>query len=115
MFHQQQVGGAGQNEVARPPVCVHGPFDRQQDLWRSLDLIENDGARGEQRIGIALGLIENADIIESEIRPRWLNRLRQRGLAGLPRARQHSDGQDPKGRLEIATKPAWSNSFHVMK
>jgi hypothetical protein len=65
-------------------VCVHGPFDREQDLWRSLDLIENDGACGEQRIGIALGLIEDTDIIESEIRPCWLNRLRECGLASLP-------------------------------
>ena len=102
MFHQQQIGGAGQDEVAGPPVRVHGPFDRKQDLRRSLDLIENDGARGKQRIGIALGLIENADIVESEIGPRRLNRLRQGGLAGLPCARQHGDGQDPKGRLEIA-------------
>jgi hypothetical protein len=114
MFHQQQVGGAGQDEVPCPPVCVHGPFDREQDLWRSLDLIENNGACSQQRIGIALGLIEDADIIEREIRPRWLNRLRERGLAGLPCSRQHSDGQDPKGRLEIATKPARLNSFHVM-
>jgi hypothetical protein len=95
-------------------VFVHGPFHRQQYLWRSLDLIENDGACSEQRIGIALGLIEDTDIIESEIRPCWLNRLRECGLAGLPRARQHSDGQDPKGCLEIATKPAWFNSFHIM-
>jgi hypothetical protein len=114
MFHQQQVGGAGQNEVSGFPLCVHGPFDCEQDLWCSLDLVENDGARGEQRIGIALGLIENAKIIESKICPRRLNRLRECGLARLPRARQHSDGQDPKGRLEIATKPAWSNPFHIM-
>jgi hypothetical protein len=95
-------------------VRVHGPFDCEQDLRRSLDLIKDDGARGQQRIGIALGLVKDADIVESEIGPRRFNRLRERGFAGLPCARQDSDGQDPKGRLEIATKPAWLNSFHIM-
>jgi len=56
-------------------------------LWRSLDLIENDGACSEQRIGIALGLIEDTYVIESKIRPCWLNRPREGGLAGLPCAR----------------------------
>jgi hypothetical protein len=47
-----------------------------------------------------------APYLESEIRPRWLNRLRECGLARLPSDRHHSDGQYPKGRLEIATRPA---------
>ncbi|MGB8259669.1 MAG: hypothetical protein WCE75_04935 [Terracidiphilus sp.] len=97
MFHQQQVGGAGQNEISGSPLCVHGQFDCEKDLWCSLGLIENDGARGKQRIGIALGLIENAYIIESEIRPRRLNRLCERGLAGLPRARQTQGRARPEG------------------
>ena len=46
-----------------------------------------DGARAQQRIGIALGLIENAYIVESEICPCRLDRPRERGLAGLPRTR----------------------------
>jgi hypothetical protein len=93
---------------------MKSPGRRCVSTARPLDLIENDGARGKQRFWIALGLIENAYIIESEIRPRWFNRLRECGLARLTRARQHSDGHDPKGRLENATKPARFNSFHIM-
>ncbi len=41
-----------------------------------MHLIQDDGARREQRVWITLGLIEHTHIIESEIRPCWLNRLR---------------------------------------
>ena len=86
----------------------------QQDLRSSLDLIENDGARGQQRIRIAFGLIENSYIVESEIRPRRLNRPRECGFSSLPRTRQYGDGQNPKSRLDIAAEPPWSNLFHIM-
>lgn len=96
-FHQQEVGGASQNEVACPPERVHRSLHRQQNLWRSLHFIEDDGARSQQRVGIAFGLIEYTDIIESEIRPCGFNRLRECGLAGLPRARQYGDVRMPAG------------------
>jgi hypothetical protein len=38
----------GQDEVSSPPAGVHCSFDGPQDLRRSLDLIENDGARRQQ-------------------------------------------------------------------
>ena len=93
---------------------VHGPFDGKQDLRRSLDFIENDWTGRKQRIGIALCLVENADIVESEVGPRGLYRPSQRGLSGLPRARQDGNGQDSQCGLEITVKPARLNFVHIM-
>jgi len=42
-------------------------------------------------------------------------RRRGIGLAGLASNRQHSDGQDLKGRLEIATKPARFHCPRIIK
>ncbi len=56
---------------------------------------------------------------KAAIRPEQLRcfdeRRRGIGLAGLESDRQHSGGQDPKGRLEIAMKPARFRSPQIMK
>jgi hypothetical protein len=99
MFHQQEVCGAGQDKVASSAVGVDGAFDCQQYLGGSLDFIKNDGAGGEQRIRIARGLVENAQVIEGEVGARRSDRLCERGFPGLPCAGQDSDGHDSEGRL----------------
>jgi hypothetical protein len=70
------VGGARQNEVACPPEVSTACLTASK-IWRSLNLIQDARARSEQRVGIALGLIEHTHIIESEIETNWLNRLRK--------------------------------------
>ena len=114
LLHQQEIGRAGQDEISGPPAGVNGTLDGKQDLRRSLDFIENDWTGGKQRIGIALCLVENPDIVESEVGPRGLKRLGQGGFSGLPCACQDGNGQDSQGGLEITVKPARLNSVHIV-
>lgn len=74
--HEPEVGRAGEQEIARAPALVHRAFDCKLQRRGPLDFIQRE-------IGAGRG-----------------ERIDQDGLAGLPGARDHRDGQAaPSGRI----------------
>ena len=92
---REHVRGAGQQEAAGAIVLVHGFLDRQQQIGRALDLIDDrlvQSANEAHRIGLCG--VERRLVVEGDVGPPGLSHLpHQRRLAGAARADdQHHRG-----------------------
>ena len=114
-FHQEQIGGAGENEIAGATAFVHGAFDREQKPGRALNLIQDDRPRREQRVRIPLRLIQHAHFVQGKIRARRFDEPGKGGLAGLPCASQHANREHPQGRLQILKEPTRFQVVHAVQ
>ena len=94
--HQQQVGGARENEAAvlAGTVLIHRALDREKQVRLALNLIENDPVGApDQVIRAHSRALPNPKVVERQVETIVEKRLglHQRTLAGLTGTHQDDD------------------------
>jgi hypothetical protein len=50
------------------PASIHGSLDRQQEIRRALDLVDDEQTRRLQKgVWLALGPVQNLDVVEGQV------------------------------------------------
>ena len=89
LAHEEQIRRSGQQETTGCAILIDGPFDRAQQLGRTLNLIQRDWLGStDKQIGFVPSGIQHILIIERSVLPRSRSEvLDERTLPGLPCAR----------------------------
>jgi hypothetical protein len=96
LTHQQQVGGAGEQEPAGGALAVDGPLHGAQQIRLALHLGQCDrlGA-ADQRVGVAASGVHDIQVVQRQVTPFAGREIHGQGaLAGLACARDHHCGHD---------------------
>ena len=120
-LHEQEVGGAGEQEPALRRVAVDLDLEEIEELRRALNLVDGHPLEAlPQGLGVALGKLESFGPVQGDEHPVILSSelLSERGLACLPRTREHDDAHGGQGSAQLGgLKPGeewWVICIHMV-
>ena len=98
-LHHPEVLGAGQADGARTEAAgVHELLDRAEQPGRVLDFVEHERRvePAHEQDGVPVGAFARLEVVEADVRVAAGALVEQRALAGLARAEQQPDGEEPQ-------------------
>jgi hypothetical protein len=105
----QHIGRAGQQETARAIIFVDRLLDRQQQIGRALDLVDDGAIQTSDEPGrVGLGGLKDGLVVECAVGPAGFSHLsHQRRLAGPAR----SDDEDDRRVCKRLLRPPLNESL----